>query len=154
MDQVLELKLLNGRYELTEFTGSGSGKIAPGRYSERIRGSDFFYEDIAMRFLYWPEPKHLKVEKAKGGAAWKIRCNNPDGKGPYSIVDVWVSQESGTLVRMNGFDSKGRLIKSYEVESVQRYKGSWILKMMNVRSHPTTAEGRVGSTFLKLELPD
>lgn len=154
VDQVLELKLLNGRYELTEFTGSGSGKIAPGRYSERIRGSDFFYEDIAMRFLYWPEPKHLKVEKAKGGAAWKIRCNNPDGKGPYSIVDVWVSQESGTLVRMNGFDSKGRLIKSYEVESVQRYKGSWILKMMNVRSHPTTAEGRVGSTFLKLELPD
>ena len=154
VDQVLELKLLNGRYELTEPTRSGTDKITPERYSERIRGSDIIYEDIAMRFLYWPEPRHLKVEKAKGGAAWKIRCTNPDGTGPYSIVDVWVSQESGILVRMNGFDVKGRLIKSYEVDSIQRHKGSWILKMMNVRSYPATAEGRAGSTFLKLELPD
>ena len=154
VDQIVELKLLNGRYELTELTRSGTGKIAPERYSERIRGSDITYEDIAMRFLYWPEPKHLKVEKAKGGAAWKIRCVNPGNDGPYSLVDVWISQESGALVRMNGFDAKMRLIKSYEVESIQRHKGALMLRMMNVRTYPTSGAGHVGSTYLKIELPD
>lgn len=154
VDQVLQLKLSNGRYVLTEPTMAGGGGIPPDKYSQRIRGSDIVYEDIAMRFLYWPKPRHLKVEKAKGGDAWKIRCVNPDGRGPYSIVDVWVSQESGALVRMNGFDSKRRLIKSYEVESVQRHKGAWMLRMMNVRTHPVTPGGRMGSTYLKLELPD
>lgn len=153
VDQVLELKLSNGRDVLTEPTMNGGGKISPERYSQRVRGSDIVYEDIAMRFLYWPAPMHLKVEKTKGGPSWKIRCANPEGNGPYAIVDVWVSQESGALVRMNGFDSKRRLIKSYEVESVQRYKGAWMLRMMNVRTYPTST-GPVGSTYLKIELPD
>jgi len=154
IDQVLQLKLENGRYALTEPSEKGGAEIHPEKYSQRIRGSDIVYEDIAMRFLYWPEPRHLKVEKAKGGAAWKIRCVNPDGNGPYSLVDVWVSQESGALVRMNGFDSKRRLIKSYELESVQRYKGAWMLRMMNVRTHPVSPGGRVASTYLKIEIPD
>ena len=155
IDQVLQLKLSSGQYVLTEPSNKdGAAAIAPEKYSERIRGSDIVYEDIAMRFLYWPNPQHLKVEKAKGGDAWKIRCVNPDGIGPYSIVDVWVSQESGAMVRMNGFDSKRRLIKSYEVEGVQRYKGVWMLRMMNVRTHPVSAGGRIGSTYLKVELPD
>ena len=154
VDQVLQLELENGRYALTEPTQKGGGAIQPEKFSQRIRGSDIVYEDIAMRFLYWPEPRHLKVEKAKGGAAWKIRCVNPDGNGPYSLVDVWVSQESGALVRMNGFDSKRRLIKSYEVESVQRYKGAWMLRMMNVRTHPVAPGGRVASSYLKIEIPD
>lgn len=154
VDQVLELKLSKGRYVLTEPTMKGSGAIPLERYSQRVRGSDIVYEDIAMRFLYWPAPMHLQIEKAKGGPAWKIRCVNPDANGPYSIVDVWVSQESGALVRMNGFDSKRRLIKSYEVESVQRFKGGWMLRMMNVRTYPTSTGGHVGSTYLKVELPD
>ncbi|MCP4847298.1 MAG: outer membrane lipoprotein-sorting protein [Verrucomicrobiaceae bacterium] len=154
VDQVLELKLVKGRYLLTEPSMKGNGTIPLERYSQRVRGSDIVYEDIAMRFLYWPDPRHLKVEKAKGGMAWKIRCVNPDGNGPYSLVDVWVSQESGALVRMNGFDSKRRLIKSFEIESVQRHKGGWMLRMMNIRTYPTSAGGHVGSTYLKIELPD
>ena len=154
IDQVLELKFLNGRYELTEPTNKAEVIIPPEKYSKRIRGSDIVYEDLAMRFLYWPDPHHLRVEKAKGGDAWKIRCVNPDGSGPYSIVDVWVSQESGALVRMNGFDSKRRLIKSYEVESVQRHKGVWMLRMMNVRTHPVSEGEKIRSTYLKVELPD
>ncbi len=154
VDQVLELKLSKGRYVLTEPSMKGDGAIPLERYSRRVRGSDIVYEDIAMRFLYWPEPRHLKVEKAKGGLAWKIRCVNPGVDGPYSLVDVWVSQESGALVRMNGFDSKRRLIKSFEVESVQRHKGAWMLRMMNVRTYPTSAGAHMGSTYLKVELPD
>ena len=105
-----------------------------------------------MRFIEWPSPKIVAVEKAKGGKAWKIRCTNPDpGKG-YAFVDAWVSQRSGALVRMNGYNAKNQLVKSFEVDSVQQYKGDWYLEMMNVRTYPTDSKSKPTSSFLKLEI--
>ena len=46
-------------------------QLNDNQLGERIRGTDIAYDDIAMRFLKWPKPVILKIEKAKGGIAWK-----------------------------------------------------------------------------------
>ena len=148
-DQIVVLKLLNNRYELIEITKGKSEPLPAPRYAERIRGTDITYEDLAMRFLYWPGPKHLGVERAKGGDAWKIRCTNPEKSGAYAVVDVWVSQSSGALMKLHGYNAAGKLVKTFEVKRVQRHEGAWILEKMFVRTHGR----RVTSTTLEVESP-
>lgn len=152
-DQIVILKLLDNRYELNEIAKGKSGKLDPARYAERIRGTDISFEDLAMRFLYWPEPKHIGVERAKGGDAWRIRCVNPVGEGAYTTVDVWVSKASGAMVKMHGYSALGKLVKSYEVDKVNRYKGAWILEQMVVRTHPTKKGEKLTSSYLEIEPP-
>ncbi len=152
-DQIVVLKLLDNRYELSEITEGKSAKLPPARYAERIRGTDITYEDLAMRFLYWPAPEHVGTERAKGGDAWRIRCVNPVGEGAYATVDVWVSKESGAMVKMHGYDALGRLVKSYEVDKVQRHKGAWVLEKMIVRTHPTGDGQRLTNTFMEIQPP-
>lgn len=152
-DQIVILKLLDNRYELIEITEGRSGKLPAGRYAERVRGTDITFEDLAMRFLYWPDPKHVGSERAKGGDAWRIRCVNPLGEGAYATVDVWVSKESGAMVKMHGYDVLGKLVKSYEVGKVQRHKGAWVLEQMIVRTHPTKKGQKLTSTYMEIEPP-
>ena len=103
-----------------------------------------------MRFLDWPNPVLLKIEKAKGGKAWKIRCANPNKSQLYSIVDVWVSQRSGAIVRMNAYNEKRRIVKSFEVDSIQQIKGDWFVETMIVRTYPEGGKSKPTSSFLKL----
>ena len=121
------------------------------QFADQIRGTDITYDDIAMRFLHWPNPILLSTDKAKGGAAWKIRCINPSKNESYSIVDVWVSHRSGTLVKMNAYNSDRKIIKTFEVDSIQQIKGDWFVETMIVRTFPTKSKGKITSSFLKLE---
>lgn len=154
VDQIVELKLLQNRYEVSEITKGKAGKLPAARFGERIRDTDITFEDLAMRFLYWPKPRLLGEERAKGGDAWKVRCTNPLKDGSYGVVDVWVSKKSGALVKMHGFNRAGKLVKSFEVEKVHRHEGSWILEQMNVRTHDPAKGGKViGTTYLEIDRP-
>ena len=151
-DQIIILSLLDNRYKLEEIREGKRAELPAERFAEKIRGTDITYEDLAMRFLYWPNPVLLGEDRAKGGTAWKIRCKNPVADGAYATVDVWVNQESGALMRMNGYDTAGKHVKSFEVDDVQRHEGAWILKKMIVRTH---SGGKVkGNTYLSVDRPD
>ena len=152
VDEVIKFDFLDGKCAVTRIRGSISEKITSSKFKERIRSTDLTYEDLAMRFIEWPAPKIMSIEKAKGGKAWKIRCTNPDPGDGYSFVDAWISQRSGALVRMNGYNAKNQLVKSFEVDSVQQHKGKWYLEMMNVRTYPEGAKSKPTSSFLKLEI--
>ena len=152
IDEVIEFKIGDGKHEVTRISGGISEKIGPEKFNDRIRGTDLTYEDLVMRFIDWPSSKIVAIEKAKGGKAWKIRCANPDAGKGYAFVDAWVSQRSGALVRMNGYNAKNQLVKSFEVDSVQQHKGDWYLEMMNVRTYPADGKSKPTSSFLKLEI--
>lgn len=150
-DEIINLQFGDDRIKVFREFENEITQLNDNQLGERIRGTDIAYDDIAMRFLKWPKPVILKIEKAKGGMAWKIRCTNPNKNQLYSIVDVWVSQKSGAIVRMNAYNNKRRIIKSFEVDAVQQIKGDWFLETMIVRSYPIDAGSKPTSSFLKLE---
>ena len=152
VDEIIKFEIIDRQYEITRIKNGVSKKLELTRFNERIRSTDLTYEDLAMRFIEWPRPKIFGVEKAKGDKAWKIRCTNPDTSNGYSFVDAWVSQRSGALVRMNGYNAKSQIVKSFEVDSVQKYKGDWYLEMMHVRTFPADAKSKPTSSYLKLKI--
>ena len=127
IDETISLDFSEDKINVLRSFESLTKEIKNDDLSNSIRGTDISYDDIVMRFLDWPDPVLLKIEKAKGGKAWKIRCANPNKTQLYSIVDVWVSQRSGAIVRMNAYNQKRRIIKSFEVDSIQQIKGDWFV---------------------------
>lgn len=150
IDETISLDFRDDKINVLRAYDSLTKEIKDDDLSNSIRGTDISYDDIVMRFLDWPNPVLLKIEKAKGGKAWKIRCANPNKSQLYSIVDVWVSQRSGAIVRMNAYNEKRRIVKSFEVDSIQQIKGDWFVETMIVRTYPEDGKSKPTSSFLKL----
>lgn len=151
IDETIKLSFHENKNNVQRIFNGKTITLKANQLADKIRGTDITYDDIAMRFLNWPNPILLSVDKAKGGKAWKIRCVNPSSEEAYSIVDVWVSQRSGALVKMNAFNKNRKIIKSFEVDSIQQIKGDWFVETMIVRTYPIDANSKPTSSFLKLE---
>ena len=85
-DQVIQLTTENNKLTLKESFGDKSKLevVKPEWYRSRIRGTDVTFDDISMRFLYWPGGVVTGSEKIKGQDCWNIRLNNP-GKRPSGL---------------------------------------------------------------------
>jgi len=122
-----------------EQRGGKSQPVAPARFDDSVRGGLLTYEDLALRFLYWKNPKLLGEDKISGRAAFKIEIPAPPSASEYGVVRVWVDKAQGALLRIEGYDRKGRLSKVFVVNSVQQIDGQGMLKQMRVeRIDPET----------------
>ena len=164
--QVVHLDLTAVPPLLREVKPGSAAEVPMEQYSEKVRGFDLNYEDLSLRFLYWPNPKLMGEENvAIGQKAWKVRVTSPDGRGPYGTVDVWVHQGSGGMAKMEGWDKQGRLIRSYKIASVQKAPGPigpdgkrgkdvTIPEEMRIESKDPQTGKRIGLTYMTFDKPD
>jgi hypothetical protein len=124
---------------LQERKGGRAEPVAPARYDDSVRGGLLTYEDLAMRFLYWKNPKLLGEERVGPSNAYKIEIPGPPTATEYGVVRVWVDKNTGALTKIEGYDRKGRLSKKFTVVSIQKIDGQYLLKSMSVeRVDPET----------------
>jgi hypothetical protein len=128
-----------------------SGKAKPvSRLDDSVRGGLITYEDLALGFLYWKNPKLLGSETVRTRDAWKIEVAAPLGSSQYGAVRVWIDKASAALLRIEGYDRDGKLAKRFEVVSAQKIDGQWMLKQMRVeRIDPATRKTK-GITYLEV----
>jgi len=156
--QIISLTLDPNRYELTEqLAGQKAKPLDQKRYGEKIHGTDVTYEDISQRFLYWPKPKIQGEDKLikRQRDCWIVRLDNPrPGFGPYHVVLAWIDKENSALLKVEGYDSKGRIIKRFEVSNVQkdRKAGVWVLEAMSVETIDPDGK-RKSDTTMSLSKP-
>ncbi len=95
-------------------------------------GAPVTVEDLSLGFLYWPDARLLGKESVRGRGAWKIELRPGKRGSEFAVVRVWLDQASGALLRIEGFDWEGRLLRRFEVVSGQRIDGQWMLKQMRI----------------------
>jgi len=149
--QIINLDLNDKGFVLREVVKGKNAPVPKARYSETIRGTDITYEDVSLRFLYWPNPVKLDKETVKHRTCWKLRLDNPDTSGAYGVAFIWVDSGSGSIMRMEGYDRQGKLIKRYEVISGMKVGDGWMLKQMRVESFKPETRKRIGRSYLELE---
>lgn len=114
-------------------------------------GADVTVEDLSLGFLYWPDARLLGEETVRTRSAWKIELRPGRQKSAYAVVRVWVDQESGALLRIDGFDGQGRLSRRFEVVSGQRIDGRWMLKQMRIERYaPETSARPEARSYLEI----
>ena len=158
--QAVHLDLKHDRAELREAVPGRIAPIPTERLGERLRGTDMNFEDLSMRFLYWPKPLiESDKERVLSQKCWRLRVYAPDAgapggpKGPYIAVRVWVDQGSGGILKMEAYDKKGKIVKRFEVKKGQKVDGAWILKQMSIESFRSGETRRSGLTYLELHDP-
>ena len=149
--QILNLDLKDKGFILREALKGSDRPVPKAKYSEKIRGTDITYEDVSMRFLYWPNPAKLEDEDVNHRNCWRLRLNNPDASGAYGVAYIWVDKGSGSLMQMHGFDRQGKLIKRYKVISGMKVRNGWMLKQMRIESVDPNTGKTIGRTYLELE---
>ncbi len=159
--QVVALDLSGEDLAISESINGGEMKSVPAeRFGESIRGTDANFEDIALRFLFWPNPTFekesdgsKKVERVATRDSYKIRANNPNKSGPYAVVFAWVDKESGALMRVQGYDWNGKCIKQFEVISARKVDKAWMLKQLRVDQVDPESQKVLSRTWLNFEEP-
>jgi len=138
-DETLQLRLGEKGSRLDLVTGAGTEKFAASKLNQRIRGTILTYEDLAFKFLYWPNARVLGEENVRTRNCWELQLRAPSRESQYSNMLLWIDKASGALMRLEGYDWNGQLVKRFEVVSAQKIQGRWFLKQMRVEElHPGT----------------
>src|SRR5436190_10367687 len=61
-DEALQLRLSENDSRLDQLSSAGVEKITPAQLDHKIRDTNVTYEDIALKFLYWPSAQILGSE--------------------------------------------------------------------------------------------
>jgi hypothetical protein len=150
-EEVLQLRLGENGSRLDFVTDDGAEKFPPEKLTEKIRGTGVTYEDLALKFLYWPGGRVLGDETVHARSCWKLQLVAPSRDSQYANVFLWVDKKSGALMRMEGYDSSGRLAKRFEVVSTQKIDNRWFLKQMRVEEMQPATNKVQSRTYLEIK---
>ena len=154
--QKFHMRLSDDSYDLFEMRDEKTFKFPDAKITQAIAGTDLTYEDLALRFFYWPNPILEGQEEIGGRPAYKLRVNKPKGTtGRYDTVYIWVDVKFGAFMQIRGFNNS-RLLKEFKVEDVMQISsGVWTLKKMQVASYTgeAGAERRSSVTQVTFDTP-
>jgi hypothetical protein len=133
-DQTISLSLTPSETKLSEKTDGITTLVSPAHQHDQIRKTGITYQDLSLGFLYWPHPVLQGDDTFKTRSAWKIDLQAPSDEPLYGVARVWIDKESGAILKIEGFDKKGLLLRRFEVISGQQIDGFWTLKQMRIES--------------------
>lgn len=146
--RVLEVRLDD------ESTGVFDGKgraMKKGMQEPVAEGAAVTAEDLSMGFLYWPDARLMGKESVRTRSAWKIELRPGKRGSEFAVVRVWLDEASGALLRIEGFDWEGKLLRRFEVVSGQRIEGQWMLKQMRIeRFGPESGSRPLARSYLEI----
>src|SRR5438132_14004867 len=70
--EALQLRLGETDSRLEELSQSGVEKIAPAQFDRKVRNTAVTYEDLALKFLYWPNARVLGQDPVRSRLCWKL----------------------------------------------------------------------------------
>lgn len=149
-NEVVELRLSENSSRLELATDSGSEKFPAEKLDEKIRGTGVTYGDLALKFLYWPGGRVLGDETVHARSCWKLQLAAPNRDSQYANIFLWADKKTGALMRLEGYDAKGRLEKRFEVVATQKIDNRWFLKQMRIEEMQPGTNKVQSRTYLEI----
>lgn len=155
-----DLKFKDRGQDILSWKDGKAGVLPVAQYAVPIAGTDVTYEDLSMRYLYWPQAKIVRDDAAstvKGRDCWIVQIPNPNPKvGQYAWVRVWIDKENGAMWQVDGIDRRGELAKRFMIDSVMKLKdGSWFFKRMKVEvREPSNPRRTVSVSYIDMDSPE
>ena len=146
--RIFHMRLGDEKFELFEIINGKTVNFPRNKLIEPIAGTDLTYEDLALRFFYWPKPKLEGRENVGGEECYRLLLDKPkNAVGRYQRVYVWIHTKFGAFMRIRGYDDNGGLLKEFQVEDVMQVSEQvWVLKKMQVATHDPKTERRISIT--------
>jgi len=147
----LTLELNNADSVLNQKSAEGQQRVSGAKLTQLVRGTDVAYEDLALWFLYWRKARFEGEQRVKALTCSIVLVQPTSRNTQYGSVRIWVAKDRGAMVKAEGFDTQGRLIKRFEVISAQQIEGKTIFKQIRIeRIDPATGK-IIARTYLELD---
>ncbi len=150
-DEALQLRLGESDSRLEEITREGVDRVSGPEFDQKVRGTTVTYEDLALKFLYWRNARVLGEDSIRTRQCWKVQLAAPSKQSQYSNVILWIDQQGGALMRMEGYDANLKLAKRFEVVSAQKIEGRWFLKQMRIEQLQPDTGKVLARTYLEIK---
>ena len=153
--QTLLLRLGANDSRLEEIGKGGPSKITGARFDDKVRESDVSYEDLSMRFLYWPKAEVEGEQTMVLVKCWIVRVEPPaKNDSQYGSVKLWISKADGALMQAEAYDRDGKFARRFKVLSGQKTgAGLWMLKQMRIEAATGTGRADATPTYLEIDKP-
>ncbi|HWY92403.1 MAG TPA: outer membrane lipoprotein-sorting protein [Chthoniobacterales bacterium] len=149
--ETIRLQLTDSGSILSDEDAGGRQNLSGSKLQETVRGTDITYEDLSLRFIYWKNAKLNGEQRVRAITCSVVDVQPASRNTAYSTVRLWIAKDRGALIKAEGFDWQGRLVKRFEIISGQRVEGKTIFKQIRIeRISPETGKV-VSRTYLELD---
>jgi Outer membrane lipoprotein-sorting protein len=149
--ETLKLQLTDSGSILSDEDAAGRQGLSGSRLQEPVRGTDITYEDLSLRFIYWKNAKLSGEQRVRAITCSIVDVQPPSRSTAYSTVRLWIAKDRGALIKAEGFDWQGRLVKRFEIISGQRVEGKTIFKQIRIERISADTGKVVSRTYLELD---
>ena len=150
-DEALQLRLGDNDSRLEEISGDKLEKIAPAEFDHKVRNTAVTYEDLSLRFLYWPNAKVIGDDTIQMVDCWRLELRAPPRQSQYATVRLWVQKDGAAIMKVEGYDGSGKLAKRFTVVSGQKIEGRWFLKQMRIEVMDSATGKEKTRTYLEIK---
>jgi hypothetical protein len=153
--QIFHMRIGDENFKLLQIVDGKTTEFPRAKITTPIAGTDLTYEDLALRFFYWPNPTLEGQEDIGGQPCYKIRVNKPKGAaGDYETIFVWVHRKFGAFMQIKGYNTAGGLLKEFQVEDIMKVADNvWTLRKMQVATCDPKTNRRVSITEMTFDAP-
>ncbi len=148
------LRLGEKTQQLMEIVNGKTRNFPAKKIVAPIAGTDVSYEDLALKFLYWPNPRIVGEEKIGRQDCWRLHVKNPEKNGRFREISVWVTKKQRGLMRVIGYGPKParRALKQFEITKLMKVGKVWTVKTMKVTAFDQNQRVS-GITYLEFQKP-
>ena len=148
--ETLRLQLTDSGSILSDEDTGGRQTLSGSKLQETVRGTDIAYEDLSLRFIYWKNAKLNGEQLVRGITCSLVDVQPASRNTAYSTVRLWVAKDRGALIKAEGFDWQGRLVKRFEIISAQKVEGKTIFKQIRIERISAETGKVVSRTYMEL----
>ena len=113
-------------------------------------GSEFAYEDLSSSEIEKYTYKWLKDEQIKGRTQWVIERIPTDKRSGYTRQIMWMDQEYHQPLKIDFYDRKGELMKTFTFGGYAGFGKHWRPKTIEAVNHQTQKKSKLDWTNRKL----
>ena len=149
--ETLNLQLTDSGSILRDYDAAGRQTLSGSKLQGAVRGTDITYEDLSLRFIYWRNAKLNGEQRVRAITCSIVDVQPPSRDTAYSTVRLWIAKDRGALIKAEGFDWQGKLVKRFEIISGQRVEEKTIFKQIRVERINADTGKVVSRTYLELD---
>jgi hypothetical protein len=116
-----------------------------------IRGTLVSFEDMAFRFLFWPDMKKVGTAIVRTKLCSLIRFTPPANQSGYAFVEILLDKDSDIPIRVICYGADGREVKRFDPVKVHKIGDVWTVQSIRVTDAIEVRTGGWEPTYIQLE---
>lgn len=104
---------------------------------DAILDTDLSWIDLSLSFLWWDGGVEQGEEPVRGRDCRVIDLPAPDSVGnKMDGIRLWVDRKAGMVLRAEGYDASGELMRRMDVKSFKKINDRWVIKDIDFQRFP------------------